>query len=146
MARRPNPGLVKIHRNYSVEEIARLLTSHKNTVRSWLKSGLCPIDGRRPTLVHGQELRRFLRLKRISGKQKCLPGQIYCVGCRLPKTPAGNMADYLPLTPTSGNLRGICPSCDSLIFRRVRYAELGVVAAGLDIQIMQAGPRIRGRG
>lgn len=29
--RHPNPRLVKVHRNYSVEEIARLFGIHKNT-------------------------------------------------------------------------------------------------------------------
>jgi hypothetical protein len=38
--RHPNYRLVKIHRNYSVEEIARLCGKHKNTVRAWLKDGL----------------------------------------------------------------------------------------------------------
>ena len=32
--RHPNPRLVKGHRNYSVEEIARLFALHKNTVRT----------------------------------------------------------------------------------------------------------------
>jgi Homeodomain-like domain len=47
-SRHPNPRLVKIHRNYSVEDIARLFGIHKNTVRNWLKQGLRPstIDGR----------------------------------------------------------------------------------------------------
>jgi len=31
--RHPNPRLVKVHRNYLVEEIARLFRVHKNTVR-----------------------------------------------------------------------------------------------------------------
>ena len=54
-ARHPNPRLVKIHRNYSVEDIARLFDVHKNTVRSWLKQGLAAIDDRRPTLILGRE-------------------------------------------------------------------------------------------
>ena len=38
--RHPNPRLVKIHRNYTVEEIATLFGIHKNTVRDWVKAGL----------------------------------------------------------------------------------------------------------
>jgi hypothetical protein len=63
-ARHPNPRLVKIHRNYSVEDIARLFGVHKNTVRSWLKQGLAAIDDRRPTLILGRELMRFLQERR----------------------------------------------------------------------------------
>src|SRR6516162_8070923 len=37
--RRFNPRRVKIHRTYTVEEAARLFGVHKNTVRTWLKTG-----------------------------------------------------------------------------------------------------------
>jgi Helix-turn-helix domain len=56
--RHPNPRLVKVHRNYSVEEVARLFGLHKNTVRNWLKLGLAAIDDRRPMLILGRELLR----------------------------------------------------------------------------------------
>ena len=38
--RRLNPRRVKIHRCYTVEEVAKLFGAHKNTVRGWLKAGL----------------------------------------------------------------------------------------------------------
>ena len=67
--RHPNPRLVKIYRNYSVEEIARLFGLHKNTVRNWLKQGLPAIDDRRPILILGRELSRFLQERRQKAKQ-----------------------------------------------------------------------------
>src|SRR5262249_12340917 len=73
--RHPNPRLVKVHRNYSVEEIARLLALHKNTVRNVRRQGLAAIDDRRPTLIVGQELTRFLQDRRRKSKQVCGPGQ-----------------------------------------------------------------------
>jgi excisionase family DNA binding protein len=59
--RRPNPRLIKIHRSYSIDEAARLLHAHKNTIRSWIKQGLPIIDRRRPTLIHGADLSAFLK-------------------------------------------------------------------------------------
>ena len=41
--RRLNPGLVKIHRSYSIDQVARTLGVHKNTVANWLKDGLSPM-------------------------------------------------------------------------------------------------------
>ena len=41
--KRLNPRRVKVHRNYTVEEVAKLFQVHKNTVRDWLKVGL-PTD------------------------------------------------------------------------------------------------------
>ena len=78
-SRHPNPRLAKIHRSYSVEEIARLFRVHKNTVRAWLRSGLETIDGQRPTVARGTEIRRFLTERRRLAKQVCGPGRIYCL-------------------------------------------------------------------
>ncbi len=143
--RRPNPRLVKIHRNYTVEEVARTLGAHKNTVRAWITKGLPTIDSRRPTLIHGLDLARFLETRRKAAKQTCDPGQIYCVKCRFPKTPAGRMADYIPITATSGNLRGICPDCEILIHRRVSRAKLDCVRSNLEVAFPHLEPRIRER-
>src|SRR6478735_5376453 len=46
--RRANGRRVKIHLSYSIEEAARCVGVHKNTVRRWLSSGLSAIDARRP--------------------------------------------------------------------------------------------------
>jgi hypothetical protein len=143
MGRHPNPRLVKIHRSYTVEEVARILRKHKNTVRAWIKQGLRPIDGRRPTLIHGLELVSFLQNRRTSGKQPYPPGYMYCLKCRSPKQPAAGMADYLPISDTSGNLRAFCPDCGKFMHRRVSLAKLNVVGAGLDIAFPQAVSRIR---
>ncbi len=146
MAKRsPNPNLVKIHRSYSVDEIARLLNVHKNTVRAWFKAGLKPIDGQRPTLVHGAELRAFLCKRRDEAKCKCPPGHFYCLRCRAPKAPAGGMADYIVVTATSGNLMGICPTCDGIIRRRIALAKIDAMSVYLDIAVRQDELRIRGR-
>src|SRR5260221_14441531 len=97
--RHPNPRLVKVHRNYSVEEIARLFGLHKNTVRNWLKQGLPIIDDRRPILIIGRELSVFLKERRQKTKQACGPGRIFCIACRAPKVPAGKMAECIPTGP-----------------------------------------------
>ena len=143
MSRRPNYRLVKIHRSYTVEEIARVLNVHKNTVRNWLKKGLPAIDRQKPTLILGSMLSRFLQDRRQHGRKRCAPGEIYCVKCRAPVQPAGDMADYLPITATSGTLRGICPACETLIYRRVSLAMLGESWGNLDITIPQARLHIR---
>lgn len=140
----PNPRLVKIHYSYTVGEVARLLKKHKNTIRTWIKKeGLRPIDGRRPTLIHGLELVRFLQARRKNRKRPCPPGHMYCLKCRAPKQPAAGMVDYLPIADISGNLRALCPDCGTLMHRRVAFADLNILGANLNIAFPQAVSRIR---
>ena len=144
--RHPNPRLVKIHRNYSVEEISRLFSIHKNTVRSWLKQGLTAIDDQRPTLVLGRELFWFLQDRRQKAKQSCGPGRIYCIACRTPKAPAGEMADCISVSPSAGNMCGICPGCNRLVYRRVNLAKIDEIRGDLEITFTQPHARIRESG
>jgi hypothetical protein len=141
-SRHPNPKLAKIHRSYSVDELARLFKVHKNTVRSWLKQGLKPIDSQRPTVVRGADARRFLAERRARAKLPTGPGRIYCLPCREPKVPAGKMAECLVTSDTTGTLRGICPDCDRMIYRTVNPQKIAAVRGDLDITVTQAGARL----
>ena len=143
--RHPNPLLAKIHRSYSVDEISRLFSVHKNTVRSWLRQGLKAIDDQRPTLVRGEELSRFLAERRARTKQSCGPGRIYCLACRAPKVPAGKMADCIRTGDNTGTLQGICPNCTRMIYRRVNPQKLAAVRGDLEVNLTQAQPRLGDR-
>jgi hypothetical protein len=131
--RHPNHRLVKIHRSYTVEEIAKLLGIHKNTVRRWIKDGLATTDNKRPMLILGNVLVAFLQARRVKNKHTCKPGELYCVRCRAPKPPAGDMAEYLPITEKFGNLVGICPDCDAFINRCVSLAKIEQIRGRIDI-------------
>ena len=143
--RRLNAGLVKIHRSYSIEEAARTLGVHKNTVANWLKHGLSSIDDRRPVLVQGLVLRTFLHERRNRQKTRCAVGQLYCLKCRAPKSPLDGRAVYIPLSSSGGNLKGRCSDCLRIICRRVSIARLHEFSAVLTISYRQAQPCINDR-
>src|SRR5258707_12380114 len=102
-ARHPNPRLLKIHRCYTVEQLAAALKLHKNTIRRWAKDGLRSIDDRRPTMFRGIDAADFLRSRRQAGKRPCRPGEIYCLKCPAPKIPAGLIADPIGQTDRCGS-------------------------------------------
>jgi hypothetical protein len=140
--RHPNWRLIKSHRTYTAEDAAQTLGVHKNTVRSWQRAGLRMVDSKRPHLFRGATISSFLRERRAKTKRPLLPGQIYCLPCHAPKSPALNMADYVPMNATTGNLRGFCPDCERLMYRRVGLAKLASICGSLDVAIAEAGLRI----
>jgi hypothetical protein len=140
--RHPNHRRVKMHRNYTLEEIASSLGCHKNTVLAWVKCGLPTIDGKRPKLVLGQELIAFLQVRRARNKRPCQPEQMYCFRCRTPKCPEAEMVEYLPITDKVGNLRAPCPDCGSIMHRCVSMAKIGLICEKMGITFPQALRRL----
>lgn len=133
-----NPNLAKIHRNYTVEEAAELYGVFKGTVRAWIKSGLPVLNDKRPMLILGSDLVAFHQSRRTKNKQQCKPGEMYCVRCRAPRKPAGDMADCRIITEKIGNLEAICPDCNKIMNRRVSLSKLKQVFGEITITLPQA--------
>lgn len=140
--RRHSHRLAKIHRSYTVDEVARLYRVHRNTVRGWIRAGLPMIDCRRPVMVRGLDLVAFHTKRRAKNKRPCAPGQIYCVRCRTPRIPAGFRAEYRPLTARAGNLVGICPQCGTTIYKRASLANLESVRGELTVTVLSPAPTV----
>lgn len=141
MARRPNGRRVKIHHSYTTRAAAEVLGVHKHTVSRWIAAGLPTTDAVRPLLIRGQDIRAFLRAREPI-KQKCRPGEFYCLRCRAPRRPALDMAEYRPRTPSRGLLCGICPTCDRMIYRAVNLDSIELMRGGLDVAFPSAERRI----
>lgn len=133
--RHPSFRRLKHHRPYTTEELARSLSIHKNTVRRWMSSGLSPIDDHRPFMFRGIDVIAFLQKRRLATKQKCGPGELYCLKCRSPQRPAGGMADMRVDSPTSGVLIAICSACSGMLYRRVNPSKLTTIQANLEVSI-----------
>lgn len=143
--RRMNPNLIKLHRAYDVSELAICCGVHKNTVRLWRRDGLEAIDGSKPALFHAAAIRAYLMKRNAKRKCPCGPGRFYCFRCKGPRPPALRLVEYIPITPVSGNAKAICGTCETLMFRRVARAALAIAMPGIEVQIQQADPRLKGR-
>ncbi len=131
--RRASARRVKKHLSYTAEEAADVLGVHRHTVRRWITSKALPaLTDKRPHLILGRDLQAFL-FAPSPGRARLKPGEFYCVKCRLPKRPALGMADYMPINDRICNLRGICPDCEILIYRRVALDKLDAVSGDLEI-------------
>lgn len=134
--------LIKLHRSYTVDEAARTLGKHKNSVRGWIAKGLPTIDKARPTLINGHDLRCFLETQRKARKRPCPPGTFYCFKCRAPMPPALGMVDYTPTNSTMGNLSAFCEVCETVMHRRARRDTIAAKMPNLHVQIREAGERL----
>lgn len=141
---RINPRIIKLHRTYSVDEAARVLGVHKNSVRGWRKVGLTPIDDSRPVLFLGSDLRTFLEQRRASRKRPCSPGTLYCFHCREPRAPALGMADWTSTNARIGDVSALCEVCLTPMHRRVRRDALAADMPGLQVQILEGPSRLNG--
>jgi hypothetical protein len=143
-ARYPSARRIKIHRNYSIEEIARVLRVHKNTARRWTKIGLSAINDKgRPKIYLGTEIHRFLGERRARTRRPCSDGQMFCFRCREPRAPVHGEADLLPFTTEMASLCGMC-QCGTLMYRRVSKRTLHRALVTLTVTIPKASSSIGG--
>ena len=140
--RRASARRVKMHLNYTPEEVAAVTGAHKNTVLRWIASGQLPaMTDMRPYLVLGRDLITFLS-RPSAGSAKLAAGECYCVKCKKPQLPALNMADFRPVNERWGNLRGICPTCETIMHRRVSCARLEEIRGPLEVRFSEAQPNL----
>lgn len=140
--RHSNANRVKLRRLYNVRELAKLFGVHKNTIGNWQRKGLKPIDGSKPILFLGAIVRDFQKQRTAARKCPCPPGTFYCFRCRAPRRPANAVVEYYPITATSGNLRAICATCETLVCRRVSRVAVAIAIPGIDVQFPDAKVRL----
>lgn len=144
-ARRVNPYRVKLHRVYSVHELADCLEVHTNTIRHWQAAGMTAIDGNRPTCFDGKTARAFLLMRKARRKRPCRPGTIYCFKCRQPRQPAFGIVEFVPGKGSTGNLTALCDTCCTAMHRRANVARIAAIMPGMAVQIRQAMQRLSER-
>jgi excisionase family DNA binding protein len=145
MPRKPDPRRIKTHRVYTVADVAEALGLHRQTVLRWIKSGALAADqARKPWLVDGAVLKTFLGARRRDGRCRLALAQLYCLGCRVARTPDGRLADFTLTRQGAGTLMGLCPECGAEMYKAVRREDLEPIRAQLDVRIRTAQPRIMG--
>jgi hypothetical protein len=132
---------VKIHHSYTISDLSAAIGVHKHTIRRWIDAGLPTTDDKRPLLIHGADFRAFMNAQKPT-KQRCQPGEFFCLRCRAPRRPALDMADYYPRSALRGLLSGICSECGKMIYRATTLAKLNENRGGLDVAYPKAQQRL----
>jgi hypothetical protein len=140
--RRISTRRVKSRLTYTVAQAARIVDAHEHTIRAWLDEGLETIGGKGRTLIFGAAIIEFVDKRRVKRKRPCGVGEVYCVKCHTPKKPAYNMADLIQEKAEVGRLEGLCPTCGTMICRRVNLSKIEAIKGDLDVRIPLRSPRL----
>lgn len=92
-------------------------------------------------MILGGDLSDYLKARATSGPKLALH-ECYCFKCRAPRAPALGMADYLPLTPTTGNLRALCSTCTTLMHKAIPLAALSALEGFVEVTVQQDGKHL----
>jgi len=134
MKRKHNIRHIKENYPYLIYEVCILLGVHKNTVLRWIKKeGLKTIDGKKPFLIHGSDLKEFLKKRQDARQSKCKDDELFCTTCKKPQKPFGMLIDIFMYTKNRGNLQGICSVCDRKIYRVFGIKKFDLVKKVFDV-------------
>lgn len=122
MKKKYNLRKLNKHKSYDSSELQEILGVHPQTVKTWKKEGLKPINGgSSPFLYSGDELIAFLLKRTESQKVKLKEDEIYCLKCRRAVKPIEIEVVRRGVFLGSGNestiLKSNCPICKSKIQR-----------------------------
>lgn len=135
--RRADWRRIKGKYSYTVDEAARALNIHRNTVRNWVRSGGLPaMTATRPHLILGAQLVEFLKGKRLALKRKCARGELYCLRCREPRKPVPELIESRPIASGRTLIIAMCSECETLMHRFVADRNL-------DASLWEFGAQLR---
>jgi hypothetical protein len=129
-----NVRLIKRTWPYSVQEIASLFRVHKNAVLRWLEEGLRANTDKRPYLIRGDELARFLSARQKGRKHECAAHQFFCFKCRAPREAYMGIVDIAIRSPTRFNIKSVCAECGIAMNKAQGIRNLQKMLASFHVQ------------
>lgn len=125
---------IKSFRCYTFEEAAEVTGVSPRTIRNWASQGLPLLDGSRPILIRGDDLRDHIKGQRESRKVKTAPDEFFCCRCGRARKAAGGFADCL-IVGKRVKLTALCETCETVITKPIAEANITEIARTLDLTI-----------
>jgi len=119
---------------YTVQEIAELFSVHKNAVLRWLKEGLQANRDRRPFLVRGDELARFLTARQTGRRRHCADTEFFCFKCRIPRAAYLGIADIVIESATRLRVKALCAACGTAMNKTQAVRDLAKIQDRFEVQ------------
>ncbi|WP_370301263.1 helix-turn-helix domain-containing protein [Pseudooceanicola sp.] len=125
---------IKSFRCYTIEEAAEVSGVSPRTVRNWATQGMRVMDGTRPALIRGDDLRDHIKTQRESRSTKTKINTFYCFRCRKERDAAEGMADC-EIKDGRAKLTALCEVCGTVVSKPVAEVRIPEIARTLDLKI-----------
>lgn len=125
---------IKAFRCYTIGEAAEVSGVSPRTIRNWASDGLRVMDGMRPVLIRGDDLRDYIKSKRASRSVKTCSDTFYCFRCRKERRAAERFADC-DIKGGRAKLTAFCETCETLVSKPVSEANIPEIGLTLDLKI-----------
>ncbi|QIE41624.1 helix-turn-helix domain-containing protein [Rhodobacteraceae bacterium SC52] len=132
---------IKAVRCYTIEEAAEVSGVSPRTIRNWAADGLRVMDGTRPALIRGDDLRNYIKAARDSRKVKTRIDTFYCLRCRKERRAAEGFADCV-ITVNRAMLTALCEVCETVLSKPVAKVRIPEIARTLDLKIKRHDPTL----
>jgi excisionase family DNA binding protein len=129
-----NLRLIRATWPYTVQEVAALLQVHKGAVLRWLNEGLRADQSRRPFLIRGDELVRFLSERQQARKRKCRVQEFFCFKCRAPSTIYLNIVDIVIESASRFRMKALCADCGTPVNKMQAISNLEKIKSVFHVQ------------
>ena len=113
----------KANRVYSVPDVMQLFGICRNTLSSWVGSGLRPSGGSCPHVFRGAELKRFHKERKTRKRGDLRAGEFKCVGCGSAVFPNPNDIVFRPMENGTISGESSCPDCNAHVFKFLNKTE-----------------------
>ncbi|MDU9007216.1 helix-turn-helix domain-containing protein [Sedimentitalea todarodis] len=133
---------IKAFKSYTIEEAAAVSGVSPRTIRNWASDGLRVMDGARPTLIRGDDLRDYIKSQRAKRAVKTRIDTFYCVCCRKERRAAEGMADC-DVIEGRAKLTALCEACGTVLSKPVAETRLPEIARTLDLKITRYDETLR---
>lgn len=135
MAKRVQHTKIKQNLTYTMQEAADALGLSLVTVREWVKKGLPIHKDKRPFLIYGEELRRFIQSMQQAKRYKLTDFQLSCFTCKAACEPSGMAVILVRQTTKTSRLSGICADCGGRCARIISNQRIPLFEQVLQIHL-----------
>jgi len=128
-----NLNHIKKNYAYSTADICEDFGKSKNTIHNWIKEGLKTVDGKKPFLIHGSDLKEFLAKKQNARKFKYKDDELFCTKCQKPQKAWGNLVDILIKAKNKVGLQALCAVCECKMNKGFKLKNLELIKKTFDV-------------